>query len=162
MTHCSDCNICVEGYDHHCGVVGTCIGDPNMKYFIQFMIYSALDLIFVNFTYLYVETTEYEAGRPSIINTFATEPIGAFLTCMGSVFGFSLLFTGCNFLSQAINPQPSYMERNYHENQVLKYDENPNFSRDLIIDNRLNRNQNLLRIFKTKTYGFCAFIFPTS
>ena len=33
MYHCTDCDLCIEGFDHHCGVVGVCIGDPNMKYF---------------------------------------------------------------------------------------------------------------------------------
>ena len=35
INHCDDCNLCIEGFDHHCGVVGVCIGDPNMKYFLQ-------------------------------------------------------------------------------------------------------------------------------
>lgn len=46
MEHCDECDICVEGYDHHCGVVGVCIGDTSFKYFVQFIIYSGL--IFVS------------------------------------------------------------------------------------------------------------------
>ena len=42
MCHCYECNACVEGHDHHCGVVGTCIGDKTFKYFIQFMTYGGL------------------------------------------------------------------------------------------------------------------------
>ena len=37
MDHCSYCNVCVEGFDHHCAVLGICIGDKNMKYFLQFL-----------------------------------------------------------------------------------------------------------------------------
>lgn len=34
IEYCADCDACVEGHDHHCGVVGTCVGDPNIKFFI--------------------------------------------------------------------------------------------------------------------------------
>ena len=26
IMHCDECEMCVEGYDHHCGVLGNCIG----------------------------------------------------------------------------------------------------------------------------------------
>ena len=35
--HCSDCNICVEGNDHHCIWTGKCIGAINYKSFIVFV-----------------------------------------------------------------------------------------------------------------------------
>ena len=34
MIHCDDCGICVCGYDHHCGVIGKCVGKYNMIIFI--------------------------------------------------------------------------------------------------------------------------------
>ena len=34
--HCPDCNVCVDGYDHHCPWMGTCIGKTNMKAFVAF------------------------------------------------------------------------------------------------------------------------------
>ena len=36
--HCFDCNVCVEGYDHHCPWTGKCIGKNNLKYFYTFLI----------------------------------------------------------------------------------------------------------------------------
>ncbi|WVZ05133.1 hypothetical protein V8G54_018479 [Vigna mungo] len=32
-THCSICNDCIEGYDHHCGCVGRCIGRVSPLYY---------------------------------------------------------------------------------------------------------------------------------
>ena len=36
--HCFDCNVCVEGYDHHCPWTGKCIGKKNLNYFYTFLI----------------------------------------------------------------------------------------------------------------------------
>lgn len=48
MLHCEYCFICVEGYDHHCGVIGMCVGDQNFKYFLQMIAYGALDLFLIS------------------------------------------------------------------------------------------------------------------
>ena len=34
--HCPDCNICIDGYDHHCPWMGQCIGKRNMRAFVSF------------------------------------------------------------------------------------------------------------------------------
>ena len=36
-SHCFDCNVCVEGYDHHCPWTGKCIGKKNLKFFYVFL-----------------------------------------------------------------------------------------------------------------------------
>lgn len=33
ISHCPFCQCCVEGYDHHCGIIGKCITKPNLKLF---------------------------------------------------------------------------------------------------------------------------------
>jgi hypothetical protein len=35
--HCPICNNCVERYDHHCGLIGACIGRDNYRPFVQFL-----------------------------------------------------------------------------------------------------------------------------
>ena len=34
MIHCFFCNICVCNYDHHCGVIGKCVGEYNIIIFM--------------------------------------------------------------------------------------------------------------------------------
>jgi len=36
--HCGDCDLCVEGYDHHCPWTGKCIGKGNIYFFYTFLI----------------------------------------------------------------------------------------------------------------------------
>ena len=35
--HCDDCDVCIEGYDHHCDVIGKCIGKGNLILFYLFV-----------------------------------------------------------------------------------------------------------------------------
>lgn len=35
--HCSDCDICIRGYDHHCPWTGKCIGEGNILAFNVFV-----------------------------------------------------------------------------------------------------------------------------
>uniref|UniRef100_A0A7S1BLT0 Palmitoyltransferase n=1 Tax=Corethron hystrix TaxID=216773 RepID=A0A7S1BLT0_9STRA len=49
--HCLDCGLCVEGYDHHCPWMGTCVGKNNFKYFTIFnltwVVYFFFAMVFV-------------------------------------------------------------------------------------------------------------------
>lgn len=35
--HCSDCELCIRGYDHHCPWTGKCIGEGNFCVFCVFV-----------------------------------------------------------------------------------------------------------------------------
>ena len=36
-SHCYECNMCVERFDHHCPWIGTCVGKGNYKFFVGFV-----------------------------------------------------------------------------------------------------------------------------
>jgi hypothetical protein len=40
--HCPICNNCVERYDHHCGMIGACIGKENFASFARFLVTTVL------------------------------------------------------------------------------------------------------------------------
>ena len=44
--HCPDCNICVEGNDHHCPWTGKCIGSNNFIPFVIFIVSVAILFIY--------------------------------------------------------------------------------------------------------------------
>eukprot|EP00760_Papus_ankaliazontas_P035249 PhM_4_TR7704/c0_g1_i1/m.34212/K16675/ZDHHC9_14_18; palmitoyltransferase ZDHHC9/14/18 len=56
-SHCVICDVCILGYDHHCGVLGCCVGHYNLRYFVGFVFFTAslalavlVAIVFANFT----------------------------------------------------------------------------------------------------------------
>ena len=49
--HCPDCNVCVDGFDHHCAWMGCCIGHKNITPFMRFnmtwLLYLSYALVWV-------------------------------------------------------------------------------------------------------------------
>ena len=45
--HCEDCDICIEGLDHHCIWVGKCVGKKNLRLFYVFVGSVPLFMVFV-------------------------------------------------------------------------------------------------------------------
>ena len=62
--HCPECNICVEGNDHHCPWTGKCIGKRNYKSFIIFV-----GSVFVLFVYLILLMATVDKGCLSHTNS---------------------------------------------------------------------------------------------
>ncbi|KRX05848.1 hypothetical protein PPERSA_03785 [Pseudocohnilembus persalinus] len=41
-SHCGVCNQCVTEFDHHCSIIGVCIGERNTKHFCSLLLYLTL------------------------------------------------------------------------------------------------------------------------
>ena len=41
-SHCSECDNCVLGFDHHCLFISNCVGKRNHKYFVLFLVWGGL------------------------------------------------------------------------------------------------------------------------
>ncbi|MDR3549697.1 MAG: hypothetical protein P4M11_15735, partial [Candidatus Pacebacteria bacterium] len=48
--HCTDCDICVEGFDHHCPWTGKCIGSGNTVCFHLFLFGFLVLVLFIMFS----------------------------------------------------------------------------------------------------------------
>lgn len=44
--HCDDCDVCIEGYDHHCPFTGKCIGKGNILCFQTFLASILMTMVF--------------------------------------------------------------------------------------------------------------------
>lgn len=52
--HCRDCDVCIQGYDHHCPWVSKCIGKRNLYYFYAFVASTPLFLVYAMIVFMYV------------------------------------------------------------------------------------------------------------
>lgn len=43
-SHCHTCNVCVLEHDHHCSILGGCVGKRNLRYFVMYLLSLSLAL----------------------------------------------------------------------------------------------------------------------
>lgn len=44
--HCEECEVCIEGYDHHCPWTSKCIGKKNLTYFYIWIFSSLFSIVY--------------------------------------------------------------------------------------------------------------------
>ena len=65
VEHCFECDICVEGYDHHCPWTGKCIGKNNIYCFYIFITSIIISFVYFIFSLTYA-VSKYEAPKKSM------------------------------------------------------------------------------------------------
>lgn len=45
--HCRSCNMCIEGLDHHCVFIGSCVGSSNKRSFVSFLFWVVISCVYV-------------------------------------------------------------------------------------------------------------------
>jgi palmitoyltransferase ZDHHC2/15/20 len=49
--HCSYCDVCIIGYDHHCPWTSKCIGKNNLIKFYVFLFYTPIFIVYCAFAF---------------------------------------------------------------------------------------------------------------
>jgi hypothetical protein len=78
--HCVDCDVCCEGFDHHCPFVGNCIGAQNHTVFAGLLSSSLIFLLFMLWTVVYTPLPDwvtwifltYTSGMLLLVGGFAS------------------------------------------------------------------------------------------
>ena len=68
--HCRDCQVCIEGFDHHCMWLGKCVGKNNLWVFYFITAAIPLTLVFLMATTVLMEMNRAEKNR--IVKAFGS------------------------------------------------------------------------------------------
>lgn len=66
-SHCKFCDVCVEEYDHHCGVLGSCVAKRTFRFFGGFFIITTFLALYVGIrSFAVVVSTDFRKGNEDL------------------------------------------------------------------------------------------------
>ena len=84
--HCHSCRVCVRGFDHHCGVLGGCVGAGNHRFFAGFLGFlfvaggTALVLVIIRLVAIAGESASWRSWEVYVALLFAYGYTTAFIS----------------------------------------------------------------------------------
>ena len=59
--HCYDCDRCIGKFDHHCPMVGNCVGGRNHRFFVLFLVFQSVTILWAFYITIH---SLFQFGRP--------------------------------------------------------------------------------------------------
>ncbi|KAG5466839.1 hypothetical protein LSCM1_01016 [Leishmania martiniquensis] len=87
-THCRVCDICVEEFDHHCGILGSCVGKRTFRFFGGFFIFTSILALFILIRCsMVIASTDFTSAseQPSLIWMAASCILCIVATILGAI-----------------------------------------------------------------------------
>jgi palmitoyltransferase len=94
--HCSGCDRCILRMDHHCPWVGNCVGFHNLKYFVQFLVYSLVSCIIMACLSGGVLLEHYQGGEYEVWTLISTLGCLCLAAALGGLAGVNVWMIVCN------------------------------------------------------------------
>ncbi|CAJ1993071.1 DHHC palmitoyltransferase [Leishmania donovani] len=69
-THCRFCDVCVEEFDHHCGIIGSCVGKRTFRFFGGFFVITSFLVLYILIrSFIILVSTDFKPAneRPHLI-----------------------------------------------------------------------------------------------